>query len=248
MANENHTMQVIQSLRICADEAFKRATGTVSRLDEIDAKIASVHEGMRTGVWTALRGKARVAELEADRADVVQEFKSWLSERVKTPAETFGRVYTLDPEKVDAKLVAVLPHMDLTEAEARGLLDGYMAQDDYASWRFTASCCRERGMAVSDPLPEMRKAVMDALEMVGGFTTGIVTDSNGNGPVNPVTRKKRTAPAYRGHIPALMEKVQEAIDKVERTAHTFTIGKTVAFVPVPKKGADDIDGDSEKGE
>lgn len=248
MANETHIMQTVQSLRLCADDAFKRATGTVSRLDELDAKIASVHEGMRTGAWTALRGRARVAELEADRADVIDEFKSWLSERVKTPAETFARVYVLDPEKVDNKLISVLPHMDLTEAEARGLLDGYMTADDYASWRFTASCCRERGMDVSDPLPEMRKAVMDVLEMINGFTVGIVTDSNGNGPVNPVTRKKRTAPAYRGNVSLLMEKVQEAIDKVERTAHTFTIGKTVAFVPAPKKGADDIDGDSEKGE
>lgn len=248
MANEKHVLQTVQALQICADEAFKRATGTVSKLDELDAKIASVHEGMRTGAWTALRGKARVAELEADRADVVQEFKSWLTERVKRPAETFARVYVLNPEKIDGKLISVLPHMDLTEDEARGLLDEYMGQDDYASWRFTASCCRERGMAVSDPLPAMRKAMEDALAMVESFTVGIVADSNGGGPRNPATGELRHKPAFRGNCGMLMERVQKAIGKVEKAAFAYTVGESLAFAPAPKKAEDAGNGEPAKGE
>lgn len=208
-------MQVTNALKICADSSFKQAVTVMGRIDTLAEAIDKTREAVRGGALTKLRGDERIAGLKADVEDAVAEFDGWVAERVERPRETFAKVYALDPMGVDPKVVAVAPHFDWTREELSELLSGYLAGDDYSTFRFVASCARDRGMSVSDPKGAAREAMETVLDMIAGYCRGIVSDAAAFGP-HPST-------AYRGNTAGLMSKVLDAIDGYEQTAISFAI-------------------------
>lgn len=228
-------MQVIESLRLAADEAFRRALATVSSIDSKRSEIDRLNGLVRNGGADALRTRARVMDMEADVQDELDGFKSWVAERVRTPLETLDRVAVLDLEKVPDHLARVLPHIDLREDEVRKLVDAALDADDYASFRFVASCSRMRGMPVSDPFEKFRKDVEHVLDEISGFSASVVADAAQKGG--------KGGGAYIDNVGALLERVKKDIDAAERGIHSITIGEVTRVVPAPRPTVEEVTAD-----
>lgn len=219
-------MQVIEALRLAADDAFKQALEAVARIDANEDKIEQLRECVRNGGADRLRADARVMDLRADCSEERERFAEFVAERVKQPLETLDRVCTLDLDRVADHLARVLPHIDLTEEEVRTLVDAALDADDYAGFRFVASCARSRGLGVSDPYPAFRKQVEHVCDEIRGFTVAVVGDSKSKVP--------KSKAAYRDNVGELMGRVTKDIDAAERGIHSVTIGDVTRVVPAPR--------------